>query len=118
LPFHIILQSLHKVNILSKEAILTWYTRVTASKGEAENGGEDAASEEIEGDERDEVLEIIGEERRSKHIQSVKKFVEFLQTKKEEESDSDCSDSSSSDSDSSSSSNKSKGKKSSDSSSD
>jgi UDP-3-O-[3-hydroxymyristoyl] glucosamine N-acyltransferase len=120
LPFHIILQSLHKVNILSKEAILTWYTRVTASKGEAENGGDDDASEEIEGDERDEVLEIIGEERRSKHIMLVKKFVEFLQTKKEEESesDSDCSDSSSSDSDSSSSSNKSKGKKSSNSSSD
>ena len=104
---------------------MTWYTRVTASKGETENGGDDAASEEIEGDERDEVLEIIGEQRRAKHIQLIKKFVEFLQTKKEEDSDSDCSESSnsssSSDSDSSSSSDeeeKSKGKKSSDSSSD
>ena len=79
---------------------MNWFGRVS-SKTEDEKQEED-----ISDFEEDEILEIIGEEKRAKHIEAMTKFVEYLKTQKKQQaaaaSDSS-SDSDSNDSDSSSS---------------
>ena len=81
-----------ELNVLTKEAILAWFDRVTKVKDEPAVGSSDS-------EDPDEILEIIGEEMRAKNVESMTKFVNHLKTTK----DKDSSSSSSSDSDSDSS---------------
>ena len=80
LPFHIILQSLHKLDVLTKEAILTWYDRVTKTTAAEADG----SSVDLEAEGQDEILDIIGEEKRAKNVEAMAKFVEYLKTAKDE----------------------------------
>lgn len=86
------MQLLYKYEVLATKHVLDWAKLTSKTEGDSDESEQD-----------DEVLEIIGEEKRAAHVKAMSQFIEFLKKPKKEKDSSSSEDSDSSDSSSDSS---------------
>jgi hypothetical protein len=103
--FHVVIQCFWKQQIVSSSAILSWMEKSRKSlsvyKKDPKINSKDNSiitPDDIDSEDIDEILEIVGIEKREKFLESMKKFEEYLEDLENQKSDSEDSSSENEDS--------------------